>query len=1281
MAIYLSYSRNFAKHTTVMFSIMYALISYNIVQTMNPMWLDGVFALPLVVMGIEALLREGKYKLLIFSLVYSFITCFYIGYMIAIFSVLYYIYYALTSRRYNMGNVIVLLKRSALFACAAIIAAMLSAFILLPVYSALSMGKLEFTKPDFSIKANFDLLEISRKLFLNSYDTVRMPEGMPFLFSGTLALLLLPAYFTCDRIRRARRTGGVILMFSLIISMMIVPVDMFWHGMQNPNWLPYRYSFMFCFLVIAFGAEAFERIRKVSFKTIGISAAMLFALLIYWQAANTIEPALKPDPGRELFDWLTVVMPAMAAVVIFAVILILARDRLNKYNMISCILIALIALELLYNTRYSLEKQHVDIHFSSRASFASMITTRKVMDGIIAEDDGFWRSEKQFIRSACDSMAVRQKGITHSSSMLNDRAIDILKSMGYAARSHASRYSGNTPLTDDLFGFKYVLSLKDGSRTHDNAKEIENIVVNVNHDVMDIAYLVHPKMWSYTFTGAKEDDVFANQNRMLSYMIETPAKKIENFGADPQNMVELNNDYLIYTKMRDFDNQGEVAPGHLEFDFYVDIDGHFYAYFPSDVQSNYTMSLKHSEIGSVHYDDDGNEIEYDEFVELENVFNTAINAHYIGEFVAGEHFTLRLTFTDNRIFLQDEIFLRASHEDTLIALEPDAEGNINHNAVAGFITGLARDGYFSPVEYLNEGKRSLNVLTSDGEYTIFARNRQGLASLRYDLYAIEAGDYFAHFPGSYTRMFDISVNGAKIDVSDNADHIYYLGYFDAQTEFNVTLTAHGDEIYFQSSDFAWAQPDNTLEYDFDSDTTKRYYKRILSYLKTIKNDGDSHLIRIETPAPKLTNIRMNEIEGNHTSYEVTQGEGTIEYTLRADAAGEYYAYFPTDYHPSYYLTVNGARHAEAKITDNLSAHYLGDFAAGETFTVTLHLTGADTYFSDAIFARVRYNFAQQGILRNQSRALSVLQGSDVFDYLKRITPYDKQTANLNYSGRDGGYTGYLRTDGGNAHIEYSFTAEADGDVYMYFPSSHERRCNLWLKIGDRASEFRGQVYETDHHHIHYVGYLERGQDFMITLSLADDNVKDVFFRDEGFVRLDRDLLEADIQRLHKMNENTDFRAIDNRHLRIKTNHPEERMLFTSIPNEPGWTITVNGKKVEVTEIRKEVGLIAITVPAGENTIDLKFFPNYMPFGIVLFFVGIGGFIGLNLFLTKYKEREQAILERQTGSKSRGRKRKSRALMNVRDEYDGYDPDYMDIDPEDDDFDFDVKDDVKNDSDD
>jgi uncharacterized membrane protein YfhO len=856
MAVYLSVWRGFGKYTTIMFSVMYALCGYSIVQTMNPMWLDGVMILPLVVMGIEALLKDGKYKLLIFSLFYSFVTCFYIGYMIGIFAALYFIYYGLTSRRLNKkSNVVLLLKRSGLFSLSAIISVLMSAFILLPVYASLSLGKFEFSTPDYSFKTNFAVFDMTRKLFMNSYDTVRM-EGLPFIFVGTLALVMIGAYFFCGRVRRLRRLGGALLMASLITSMVIRPVDMMWHGGQMPNWLPYRYSFMLGFLILAFGAEAFEHIRKIPRAAIWGTLIYFGTLLVYWWGADTFMSGLGND-GRDVFENRSTLIPAALMLVVFTVYVTLAKNKIHskqKYNGFAMILVALVSVEMTYGTLYALNAQNIDITYSERESWESIVATREITDELnrtMRENGEFYRMEKNFMRAANDSMAVRMRGVTHSSSMLNANAIHAMNGFGYAARSHSGRYWGATPLTDDIFGFKYTLSAP--TRHHSSVNSVDDITISTNDDALPIAYLVDLEVLEHRLVAG---DVFNNQSRLLTMML-------------------------------------------------------------------------------------------------------------------------------------------------------------------------------------------------------------------------------------------------------------------------------GDNVV-----------DEGLE------TVNPYFERVTPH----------------TRAP-----------------------------------------------------------------DNLSEEAIGQ------------------------------------------------------------------------------YTGWRRTaQGVNAHIEYSFIADADGDVYLYFPSAFERRTNLWLRRYDDDNhpfmegfntnigpqpEFLGQMYETDHHHIQYIGWFREGERYMITVSLpAEGDV--MFFREENFMRMNLSRLEADVARIHEMNANSTFRAVNNRHLRITTDHDEERLLFTSIPMEPGWRAYVNGERVDIegivnwtqhvtaeyvvddegNRVKDEHGndiiskeaydiehsaFIAVIVPPGVNTIELRFFPNMMPVGIALTFMGLAGFFLLGAVLGFMRPKAEQVISpdvAESREESRQEKVKNKSAAEVLEDF-------------------------------
>ena len=92
-AYYLRKTRNTSDMQTIAFSMMYALCAYSVVNLVNPMWLDAMVFLPLLVLGIESMIRQRKFILYTVSLVAVFVTNYYMGYMCAIFTFIYYLYY------------------------------------------------------------------------------------------------------------------------------------------------------------------------------------------------------------------------------------------------------------------------------------------------------------------------------------------------------------------------------------------------------------------------------------------------------------------------------------------------------------------------------------------------------------------------------------------------------------------------------------------------------------------------------------------------------------------------------------------------------------------------------------------------------------------------------------------------------------------------------------------------------------------------------------------------------------------------------------------------------------------------------------------------------------------------------------------------------------------------------------------------------------------------------------------------------------------------------------
>ena len=136
MALYLKGTRGL-RPVSLLFTTAYALCGYNNAYAWCVMWLDAVVLLPLIAMGIERLWRGGKPLLYILSLGGAIVCCFYTGYMLCLFSVLYFLFRVLCDTP-SLRKIP--WKKLMRYALASLLAGGVSAGMLLPGFLALSGG-------------------------------------------------------------------------------------------------------------------------------------------------------------------------------------------------------------------------------------------------------------------------------------------------------------------------------------------------------------------------------------------------------------------------------------------------------------------------------------------------------------------------------------------------------------------------------------------------------------------------------------------------------------------------------------------------------------------------------------------------------------------------------------------------------------------------------------------------------------------------------------------------------------------------------------------------------------------------------------------------------------------------------------------------------------------------------------------------------------------------------------------------------------------------------------
>ncbi|MBQ8905164.1 MAG: YfhO family protein [Ruminococcus sp.] len=540
----------------LMFSLLYAMMAYAVIQLIDPMWLDGLVFLPMIILGLEYCIDDGRKINYIIPLAMMCIANFYIGFMVCIFTGLYFFYYMLagsdTLKRKGLKKKdwMEYAKAVGRVALSTGIGVMIAAIMLLPVYNALKLGKFDFTEPNYAftdaagnLRTQFEILEFFAQLFVNQYNEVDV-KGFPEIYCGVLTTLLLPMFFMNGEIPFRKKVGLTSLLLIMIVSMDITPIDMLWHGGQVPNWLPYRYSFILSFILLNMAAMTFQNIKGIKPSAIYTSFFICFMFLMFAQYEIKDLSGLAEAEGRgQAFYYLDVnsyVWPSVALIAIYGLLMFFFTKK-NKSKALPIIMVCVMCVELTMNCVHSMKDIDEDVAYSERKTYHKYIATnRELVDQLYEYDDSFYRADKTYHRTVNDSLALGLRGITHSSSVMNTRVIKFIEAMGYTCRSYYTKYKGSTPISDSLLGIKYVIDMEDGTpdvspfyekrftaNIHNQQEKEKEVAVYENTNALAIGYMAEDDILRISKLG--NDNPFNSQNVFLSSL--TGQTEIDSKGA------------------------------------------------------------------------------------------------------------------------------------------------------------------------------------------------------------------------------------------------------------------------------------------------------------------------------------------------------------------------------------------------------------------------------------------------------------------------------------------------------------------------------------------------------------------------------------------------------------------------------------------------------------------------------------------------------------------------------------------------------------------------------
>lgn len=546
--------------SSILFAMCYALSGYAVTMHYNLMWLDALYLLPIIIYLITKLIDKGSFLLLVPAYALLFITNFYMGFMVGVFSAVIFVLYALYRKDIrNKQERKELFLRCIQFAYAVFLAIGLCAAILLPTAYFLYSHIAEDNSGFEALRAT--LPDMINSMFLGQMQT--LDTQVPLLYCGLPVLILLPFYFTNREIPRKEKIYVTISIVFLIVCMLLLPLYEFMHAFDYPNMYGYRFAFLLVFIFVFLACRELPYIKTIPFKTLAVYLAGLgifYSFMINIQKITFSDLAHTNTQGEfilnavflllwgSIFYYYTRKEQVSGRLYLIALLLLVSELSLNGYICIS-------------------KEEHPA---KSESSFNQWYYSEKeAIDSIKTKDSSFYRVHLNYEESYNAACLFGFNSFTTFSSSDDFPLRNALNHLGIATGNRFISDQGYTWITDLLFGAKYTVSVTPAEKAMESNDGIAFInkdnyiraTVTENPYALSLGYMVSPQIVNYQATA----DPFLNQQLLLYcltgnvYECFTPIA-IEDVLIQEENMSIVNTEnYVNFYHYSDYFNGGMMS--------------------------------------------------------------------------------------------------------------------------------------------------------------------------------------------------------------------------------------------------------------------------------------------------------------------------------------------------------------------------------------------------------------------------------------------------------------------------------------------------------------------------------------------------------------------------------------------------------------------------------------------------------------------------------------------------------------------------------------------------
>ncbi len=741
-----------------LFGCFYGLCAWALGYHWNIMWLDTFALLPLVALGTVSVLRDRKFVLYVITLFLSVFSNYYIGLFTCIFVALLFVCYEIC----RWGGFKKLVADLCYMALYSVLAIGMTAILELPAYAALQTTQSSINKFPQGFKLNIadqntwqGLLDAMRQVAgnMNGGQELSHKEGLPNLYCGLGTNILAFLFLTCRRVKLRDKICTVFLLLFFNLSFIIRQLDYIWHGFHFTNMIPYRFSFLYSFVLLYMAYRAYTLRRQ--FRLWQVITASVLAIGVALCSNNINDYVYWAYNGVLLLLYISVF--------VFSVIrrnkpagLEQKRDYMEslRYNRKASgwLLFGIMVMELtltLVNFGVNFPGTTVKDYPRGTSYTQSMIRYMKERES----DNLFYRAEVTHSQTLNDGALNNYHGISTFTSSANVKVTKFMEALGYGAKASYNRYcyEESSPVANLFLNLKYMLERRDKVEENayfDDIHSYGGVHLLENNAYLPLGFLTDNQILNLDLYSG--ENAFELQNKLLRAAAGIDEDVWE--FIDGKNLSISSNDVTIKSQSQTgfcsyATNEGET--GTLVYKYIAPSDGFVCVSLNLPKKNSFSFWKNGAELYSETYS-------IPQTLSVSDVkAGDVVEVHLICKANEVSSTTVRAAILDETLFRQAYDRLAASTLELTSFENTRIEGVIQCDRNGILYTSIPQDGNWTayvdgkPAQIVLIGDVMVGLMLSEGTHTIVFQYHNAAFSLGWKISLACA----AVFAGLYLSIY------------------------------------------------------------------------------------------------------------------------------------------------------------------------------------------------------------------------------------------------------------------------------------------------------------------------------------------------------------------------------------------------------------------------------------------------------------------------------------------------------------------------------------------------